>query len=245
MVRVCLPAYHARPHKTGDLVRKFLFKMPHRQPSGHLITRNIAILCFPPVDVLDVAGPLEAFNLANLLSAPRQPYRVQVVNAAAGVDIDTEAGIGLRGQASLHGESQLSWPIDTLIVTAGLSGIDRYPEHAIDWLRRNEEGIRRLCSVCVGAFPLARTGLLEGRRVTTHWRTAESLQQKHPDTDVDPTPIWIRDGKFYTAAGISTGIDMTLGLIAEDLGEHFAEEVAEELVLSARRGQIQPQLASS
>jgi transcriptional regulator GlxA family with amidase domain len=215
--------------------------MPHRKSSGNLPARHVAILCFPPVDLLDVAGPAEAFNLANVLSAPVQPYKVQVINAGTGLSIETEAGFAIHGHAALDSERDVVWPIDTLVITAGLSGIDRYPERAIDWVRRNHPRMRRICSVSVGAFPLARTGLLDGRRVTTHWRLADALQLKHPASAVDATRVWVRDGKFYTAAGISTGIDLALGLIAEDLGDRFAHEISEELVLYTRRGNVQPQ----
>lgn len=214
--------------------------MPHRKSRGHIPARQVAILCFPPVDLLDVAGPAEAFNLANLLSAPVQPYKVQVINAGAGLSIDTEAGFAIQGHAALDLERDVAWPIDTLVVAAGLSCLNHYPERAIDWLRRNQPRVRRICSVCVGAFPLARTGLLDGRRVTTHWRMADALQHMHPASAVDASRVWVRDGKFYTAAGISTGIDLALGLIAEDLGERFAREISEELVLHVRRGHIQP-----
>lgn len=199
--------------------------------------RSIALLCFPPVDILDVAGPLEVFRLANLLSRD-PPYAVTVINARDEAMLETEAGVNLSTHATV---AQLSShrgrleKTDTLIVTSGLSAINCYPTDALDWIVRHQDQFRRICSVCLGAFPLAASGVLDGRRVTTHWRLLDLLSSLHQTIDVDESPIWVKDEKFYSSAGLSTGIDLTLSLVEEDLGHKLANDIAKEMVLYVRR----------
>ena len=114
-------------------------------------------------------------------------------------------------------------------------------EFLSSWLRLTARRSRRVGSVCTGAFLLARAGLLDGRRATTHWAACQALQRGYPSVEVEPDPIFVRDGNVYTSAGVTAGIDLTLALVEEDLGPCAALDVARELVLFIRRpgGQAQ------
>jgi transcriptional regulator GlxA family with amidase domain len=211
-------------------------------PHAGVTRKRIVILGLPPVDALDVIGPAEVFALANhLRDGKPAPYALELVCSGSDVYLESETGIGLRAHRTLEQERRARKPIDTLIVTSGWSAIDQLDETAIAWIRTRSQTVRRMCSICVGAFALAEAGLLDGRRATTHWRMARLLADCYPKVQVDPTPIWVRDGNLYTSAGISAGIDLALCLVGEDLGDDVALEIAKNLVLFLRRpgGQAQ------
>jgi transcriptional regulator GlxA family with amidase domain len=117
-------------------------------------------------------------------------------------------------------------------------------EHIVDWVRRQTSSARRIASVCTGAFLLAETGILAGRRATTHWKSCGRLQQIHPDVLVDPNPIYIRDGRIWTSAGVTAGIDLSLALVEEDLGRKIAMQVARHLVVFLNRPGGQSQFSA-
>jgi transcriptional regulator GlxA family with amidase domain len=201
------------------------------------MSRRIVFLAFPGVQALDLIGPTEVFSQAQR-STPGPTYRIEVV-AGDGTSILTSSGIELVPEHSLE---ECRGPIDTLIVAGGngtrAAGRD---EQLVSWLRLAAHRSRRVCSVCTGAFLLARAGLLDGRRATTHWGACAALKRIHPDVEVDPHPIFVRDGNVYTSAGVTAGIDLALALVEEDLGRSVALEVARSLVLFIRRpgGQAQ------
>jgi len=130
-------------------------------------------------------------------------------------------------------------------VATGTGSLEHLDSTAIDWLRVRAKTIRRVCSICVGAFALAEAGLLDGRRATTHWAMANRLAERYPAVQVDPNPIWVKDGNLYTSAGISAGIDLALALVGEDLGNSVALELAKGLVLFLRRPGGQAQFSVS
>jgi transcriptional regulator GlxA family with amidase domain len=136
-------------------------------------------------------------------------------------------------------------PIDTLVVAGG-PGVDAAANHEplIGWLKQRAPHARRVCAVCTGAFLLARAGLLDGRRATTHWERCAALRRRYPMIDVDPDPIFVRDGNVYTSAGVTAGIDLALALVEEDLGSGAALKVARTLVLFVRRPGGQPQFST-
>lgn len=206
--------------------------------------KRIVILGIPPVDALDVVGPAEVFAYANQLSGTK-PYVIDLISAGPELDIESETGIGLRAHKTLEQERRSGQPIDTLIVTTGFAAIDRLHPAATEWIRKRARTSRRICSICVGAFVLAATGLLDGRKATTHWRMARQLAEAYPAIRVDPAPIWVKDGHIYTSAGISAGIDLALSLVAEDLGDAAAAQVAKNLVLFLRRPGGQAQFSVS
>ncbi|AUT66214.1 GlxA family transcriptional regulator [Paraburkholderia terrae] len=211
-------------------------------PISGTTRKRVVILGLPPVDALDVIGPAEVFASANQLHAGAPaPYSLELVCAGSDVHLESETGIGLKGHRTLETERRSNRPIDTLIVTTGFHSIDRFDKSAIDWLRKRSNTARRVCSICVGAFALAEAGLLDGRRATTHWRMTQHLAERYPGVQVDPVPIWVKDGNLYTSAGVSAGIDLALALVGEDLGNDAALEIAKNLVLFLRRpgGQAQ------
>ncbi|RQR32380.1 helix-turn-helix domain-containing protein [Burkholderia sp. Bp9143] len=215
---------------------------PIAPPENARLPKRVVILGLPPVDALDVIGPAEVFAWANQLHGGGvAPYALELVCSAADAHVDSETGIGLRGHSTLEEERDANKPIDTLLVTTGSRTFEQVDQAAIDWLRARSATVRRVCSICVGAFALAAAGLLDGRRATTHWAVARRLAERYPRIQVDPAPIWVKDGNVYTSAGISSGIDLALSLVSEDLGNEFALEIARNLVLFLHRpgGQAQ------
>jgi transcriptional regulator GlxA family with amidase domain len=159
--------------------------------------------------------------------------------------VESETGIALMGHRTLDQERRAARPIDTLIVATGFSAIGAADPAAIAWIQKRATTVRRMCAICVGAFALAEAGLLDGRKATTHWGAAQRLAERYPKVDVDPTPIWIKDGNVYTSAGVSAGIDLALALVAEDLGDEIALAIAKELVLYLRRPGGQAQFSTT
>jgi putative intracellular protease/amidase len=202
------------------------------------MARTIAIIVFPGFQLLDAAGPIAAFELAGRESA-RPPYRIRVLAGAAG-PVASSSGIMLTAEA-LPAPSG----IDTLLVVGGRGTREADADPALlAWLRDTAPAVRRVASVCTGAFVLAAAGLLDGRRVTTHWRHAATLARQYPTIDVEPDRIFVRDGNIWTSAGITAGIDLALALIAEDLGEALAKRTAQWLVVYHRRPGGQSQFSA-
>ncbi|MFL6721675.1 MAG: GlxA family transcriptional regulator [Sphingomonas sp.] len=190
----------------------------------------IVIVGYEGNTALDLVAAADSFYAASYLH-PERAYRV----ITASVD-----GRGFRSEVGLHvmPECQLDsiQAIDTLIIPGG-AGL-RNPAVAapiVEWIRRNHQRIRRIASICTGAFALAGTGLLDGKRATTHWRFANELKALYPNIEWDSDAIFVRDGKYYTSAGVTAGIDLALALIEEDLGSGVALDVARELVVYVRR----------
>jgi transcriptional regulator GlxA family with amidase domain len=208
--------------------------------------RQIEILAYPGVQSLDVTGPLEVFSGAQRLieATGRQDrgYEVRVVAAGTG-PLRCSSGLEITPHAAL-GRSPRQ--IDTLLVAGGMGrrGLER-EEEIIDWLRWASRRARRTASVCTGAFLLAAAGLLDGRRATTHWAYARELQQSYPEVTVDPDPIYLRDGAFWTSAGVTAGMDLALALVEEDLDREVALEIARHLVLFLRRPGNQSQFSAT
>jgi transcriptional regulator GlxA family with amidase domain len=208
--------------------------------------RNVVILAYPGVQSLDVTGPLEVFTGAQqLISASAREqigYDARIVSRD-GKSLRTSSGLTLVPDAALE---DAPGPIDTLIVAGG-SGC----EHAaadpvlIDWIARIGSTARRTASVCTGAFLLARAGLLDGRRATTHWSAAAALARSYPDVQVDADPIFVRDGCIWTSAGVTAGMDLALALVEEDLDREAALTIARHLVLFLRRPGNQSQFSAT
>jgi transcriptional regulator GlxA family with amidase domain len=197
----------------------------------------VAILVFDGVKLLDVAGPAEVFAEANRLGAD---YRVALVSPD-GRDVTTSVGI----QLAVHGGTELQPPPDTFLIAGG----DIYPRSAVprDLVVAAQDlaaGAARVASICTGAFILAATGLLDGKRATTHWKVAHTLALRHPKTQVEPDAIYVRDGTTYTSAGVSAGIDLALALVEEDHGPDLTREVARALVVYLQRAGGQSQFSA-
>ncbi len=208
--------------------------MPKSKATGRLI----AVLAFEGVQLLDVAGPLQAFASANELiretsGAHRPPYRI-IVSSRRGGPVCTSAGLPLLTQPI--GRTIGRTPIDTLLVPGGpgVHGALKDP-HIVRWVRRQSSSARRIASVCTGAFLLAETGVLRGRRATTHWKSCGLLQERYPDIHVDGNSIYVREDRIWTSAGVTAGIDLALALIEDDLGRKIAMQVARHLVVFLKR----------
>ncbi|HEY2770587.1 MAG TPA: GlxA family transcriptional regulator [Solirubrobacteraceae bacterium] len=202
--------------------------------------RRVVVVAFPDYQSLDVTGPTEVFSLADR-AAGGGAYELELV-AGDGTPIAGSSGLKLIPHRGLE---QSRGPVDTLIVAGGRGvRVATADERLISWLRLAARRSRRVCSVCTGAFLLARAGLLESRRATTHWASCDALGRAYPSVDVQPDPIFVRDGNVYTSAGVTAGIDLALALVEEDLGAQAALDVARGLVLFIRRPGGQAQFSS-
>jgi transcriptional regulator GlxA family with amidase domain len=182
---------------------------------------------------------MEVFGTANfkLREAGRErstPYEVQLASTGSDLRItSTMSGLQLVATAPWN---RVSDDIDTLLVVGGVNiWTGESNPRLLQWLRSQSKKVRRLGSVCTGAFVLAEAGLLDGRKATTHWCFTQKLKEDYPKITVDPDPIFVRDGKLVTAAGVTSGIDLCLSLVEEDLGLDIALRVARALVLFVRR----------
>lgn len=200
--------------------------------------RTVAVLAMPGVQLLDVSGPLDVFAEANVRTT-RDTYRLEVVASVPG-DVRSSSGTRLVPDRII-GECD-GGSIDTLLV-AGCPNLAETPPAAavLQWLRDTAPRTRRYGSVCTGAFLLAQAGLLDGKRITTHWAVADRLAEAFPAITVDADAIHVRDGKLRTAAGVTAGLDLALALVEEDLGREIAMKVAGQLVMFFKRpgGQMQ------
>ncbi len=198
--------------------------------------RRVVIVGFDRAQVLDVAGPAEVFSLATRVAGAQ--YEVTFAAPAAG-PLTTTGPLRLVADMPL---ADCTGPIDTLVVAGGDGVVAAEQDQVlIDWLRDAAARSRRVASVCTGAFLLARAGLLDGRRATTHWAGCAALAQRYPGTQVEPDPIFVRDGNVWTAAGVTAGMDLALALVEADHGHRAALEVARWLVVFVKRpgGQAQ------
>ncbi|MEU1406053.1 DJ-1/PfpI family protein [Streptomyces sp. NPDC005728] len=210
------------------------------------ISRFVVVLLFDGVDLLDVTGPPEVFALLQRETGDATGY--QVALAAETMDpVTTSAGV--RVLPDLTFEEAAARSIDTLMVPGAVDVDDQRRVHAltdpgvVHWVKTLAGRSRRITSVCVGAHLLAAAGLLDGRRATTHWSTAQQLAADHPSVEVDADPIFIRDGRVWTGAGITACLDLSLALVAEDFGEALALRVARQLVMYLKRPSGQSQFS--
>jgi transcriptional regulator GlxA family with amidase domain len=183
---------------------------------------------------LDLAGPMEAFTTAVItdqVGVDHRCYEAFTIGLT-GKPFKAESGLLFKPQKTLKTAPAL----DTLIIPGG-HGLRRPVTNAkvAAWVKDNAGRIRRIASVCTGIYGLAETGLLDGRHVTTHWRFTRDVAQRFPKLQVNPDPLFLKDGPFYTSAGVTAGIDLSLALIEEDYGTGVALSVARELVMYLKR----------
>jgi transcriptional regulator GlxA family with amidase domain len=207
-------------------------------------SRRIEVLAFPDVQMLDVAGPIQVFTAANeRATSPhaRLPYETQVI-APEGAEIRATSGLAFATEPLPDPTD----PVDTLIVAGG-RGVMEAAEDAslIEWLKVRAGAARRTASVCTGAFLLAAAGLLDHRRAVTHWEYCDELSRCHPAVTVEPDPIFVHDGPIWTSAGVTSGIDLSLALVEEDLGRALALDVARQLVVFLKRPGGQAQFSAT
>ena len=218
--------------------------------------RTVLIVLFDGVQSLDVTGPLEVFAGANRWQSGRDPssagsngpdgpaYRIRTASLG-GHPVRTSSGLRLAPDGSLdQGEhAQGGSGPDVLLVPGGEGTRDADPE-LLAWLSAHGSRARRLVSVCTGAFLLAEAGLLDRRRVTTHWAYCATLAARFPEITVDPDPIFVTDGHVTTSAGVTAGIDLALALVEDDLGRDAALDIARHLVVFLRRPANQAQFST-
>lgn len=200
--------------------------------------RVIAALVYPGLQLLDVVGPLETFNLAaqQLIDDGERDslaYKLVIISRDQAAE-NSMSGISINATRTLQDDLA---NIDTLIVPGALSGENGYfhdPEY-IDFVQRAHRSVRRTCSVCSGALLLAAAGILDGRRATTHWMDADALKSTFPRVRVEANQIFVRDGDVYTSGGITAGIDLALSLIEQDHSRHIALKVAKRLLVFLKR----------
>lgn len=202
-------------------------------------TKTILVLAMPGVQLLDVSGPLDVFAEANE-QAGRTAYRLEIAGTAPR-PIVSSSGARLMPDRIVGG-NMMTDKVDTLLE----AGCPKMPDTTaspavLDWLRRESRRARRYGSVCSGAFLLARAGLLDGKRATTHWAVAARLAAEFLAVRLETDAIHVRDGRVRTAAGVTAGLDLALALVEEDLGREIAKRVAAQLVMFFKRpgGQLQ------
>ncbi len=216
--------------------------VPAKTAARRAPSRRIVVVVVPPVDELDLVGPLQVFNSVNRL-AGRSIYEIEVVTAAHRLRVEGEAGV--LTFVARHRFDRVEGRCDSVLVVCGVSSRSVRDAPLSAWLRKMAGDVRRLGAVCVGVFQLAEAGLLDGRRATTHWKFGRELASRYPAVRVENDPVWVKDGNLYTSAGISAGIDLALAWVEEDCGASLAHEAARELVLFLRRPGGQPQVSVS
>jgi len=191
------------------------------------MSRRLALVVFADFQILDLAGPLAAFEIASRIGG--EAYEIRLLSEIGGL-VRSSSG------AALATEPLDAGPYDTVIVAGGegargLSALGGLTA----WLQRQAQTARRTSSVCSGAFLLAEAGLLDGRRATTHWNASESFARRYPKVRLEPDRIFVQDGPVWTSAGITAGVDLALAMIEADLGEAVARRTAQQLVVHHRR----------
>jgi transcriptional regulator GlxA family with amidase domain len=211
---------------------------PARSPPD--ATHIVEFLAYPAVQLLDVTGPLQVFASANDLMAKAgeaRPYAIRLV-APGGDSVEASAGVALVADPL----SSLETGVDTLMVAGGENFNSMSMDAVlVDWVRERSRQASRIASICTGAFLLAASGVLDGRRAATHWQHCAELARRFPAVHVESDPIFVRDGSVWTSAGVTAGIDLALALVEQDLGRTVALSVARYLVVFLKRpgGQAQ------
>ena len=199
-------------------------------------SHRLFILAYEGCQLLDVSGPASVFGAANAASG-RTVYDLRIVSPEGGVTT-SNCGVALQTR-------RIGGQPDTLLVAGGSRGLKAAMEHSglRRWLCKVAPKARRFGSVCTGAFILAAAGLLDGKRVATHWASCDRLAERFPSLTVDAESLYVADGKVWTSAGVTTGIDMALALVEADLGAATANLIARHFVLYAQRPGYQSQFS--
>jgi transcriptional regulator GlxA family with amidase domain len=213
---------------------------PARENAMTSMRRAVAVTAYDHMNLLDLSGPLQALATANRLVDEDQRYDIHVVSVHGGA-ITTGCGLQV---VTASVETLASVRLDTLIVPGGCAGSYFDAQSALArWVADTAPSVRRVASVCTGAFVLAEAGLLSGRRAATHWNWADQLHERYPGVEVDADRIFVKDGAIWTSAGVSAGIDLTLALIEEDFGHRIAIDTARQLVVFVKRAGGQSQFS--
>jgi transcriptional regulator GlxA family with amidase domain len=206
----------------------------------------IVIIAMPGTYLLDIAGPCDVFTAADFAlredpGSKRGGYELLLASPLDTNKIITKNGIEINCHVKI---AEIDRPIDTLIV-AGFARLQLHSGHPLfQWLRDVYPKLRRIGSVCVGAYALAEAGILDGKQASTHWEFTQEFQQRYPSVLVDTNPFYTRDGNVYTSGGVTSGVDLSLALVEEDYGRDTALHVARKLVLHLKRQGHQSQFST-
>jgi len=222
-------------------MKKYITGQAVRRTASYNRSR-IVVVVVPPVDELDLIGPLQVFSSVNRLTG-QTIYSIEIVTNSKPLEVQGEGGI-LTFLAGGHFQ-EVKGRFDSVLLACGLASRTAQDPELFEWLRDAAKDVRRLGAVCVGAFLLAEAGLLNGKKATAHWKFGRELAKRYPQVKVESDPLWVRDGNIYTSAGISAGIDLALAWVEEDCSSAMAHEAARELVLYLRRPGGQKQLSVS
>ncbi|HEY8793362.1 MAG TPA: DJ-1/PfpI family protein [Gemmatimonadaceae bacterium] len=195
--------------------------------------RRIGILGYDGIQALDLVGPAEAFAaVRNDADGSTESAYDIVIIGLTGRRFRSETGLTMQADTTVSKSIRL----DTMIIPGGRTMREsETSQKTAAWILSRANSTRRIASVCTGIYGLAPTGLLDGRRVTTHWRFARDLAQRYPKLRVESDALYIKDGRFFTSAGITAGIDLALAQIEEDHGPTQSLSVARELVVYLKR----------
>jgi transcriptional regulator GlxA family with amidase domain len=215
---------------------------PHRiNPGEQASTRRIAIVTFPGVTLLDISGPAQVFAELEAIELPAPGYSLSYLSTSGGL-VPTDVGIMIDTApiASIRTDQ-----VDTLVIPGGPGIWEMRKDAALmKWISQALPKARRVASVCLGAFVLAWTGALDGKRAATHWRFCPRLQDSFPNIRVEPDAIFVKDGRVWSSAGVSAGIDLALAMVEEDFGHTTALDVARRLVVFLKRPGGQSQFST-
>jgi transcriptional regulator GlxA family with amidase domain len=201
--------------------------------------RVVVIVAFPGMLGLDVVGPLEVFALANRFGAG-PPYATSIVSMTGGL-ITASSGLAVQTEPA----GTVAGPVDTVMVAGGYSTSQVANDgDLLRWLTTTAAAARRVTSVCSGALLLARAGLLDGRKATTHWSVCDTLATRFPSVEVETDRVYVRDGNVWTSAGVTAGMDLALALVEHDHGPELAMEAAREMVVFVQRPSGFPQISA-
>jgi transcriptional regulator GlxA family with amidase domain len=210
--------------------------------------KTIVLVATPGTYLLDVAGPADVFTMATKVGAQlyghdSAGYEVVLASATRSRQVVSGSGIPLTCSVCV---TDIDFAVDTLLVCGmAFAYVEQVPPAFYTWLSAHQRKIRRTGSVCVGAFALAKAGLLDNKRATTHWEYCDRLQYDYPLVEVDSSPFYVKDGSIYTSGGITSGMDLALALVEEDMGREVAQTVARKLVLHLKRPGSQSQFGAS
>ncbi len=217
-------------------------KLPGAQD---LPVKRVVIVVYPGVTLLDAAGPAQVFSSANdmLRRNGREAGYEMILASPLGGAVATDTGIVVQTTTLADLSAK---PIDTMIISGGIGIFDCLEENRLlDWVIARHEDCRRVATTCMGAFVTAKAGLLSGQRVATHWRYTDDLQSQHPDIHVEKDPLFVRSGKMWSAAGVTSGIDLALAMVEEDHDHRIAMQVAQALVVFFKRPGGQSQFSNA
>ncbi|MBR1120073.1 DJ-1/PfpI family protein [Bradyrhizobium lablabi] len=204
-------------------------------------TRRIAIVAFPGVTLLDISGPAQVFAELEAIELPAPGYSLSYLSTSGGLVV-TDVGM-MIDTAPI--DSVRPHQVDTLVIPGGPGIWEMRKDAALmKWISQVQPKARRIASVCLGAFALAWTGALDGKRAATHWRYCPRLQDSFPNVRVEPDAIFVKDGRVWSSAGVSAGIDLALAIVEEDFGHTTALDVARRLVVFLKRPGGQSQFST-